>query len=623
MTGILHTYIPNRVIDSNGISDGASIAFYTTGTTTPATIYTSSTLSTPRANPVVVGAGAAVPDIWLDPAVTYRRVITYSDGSTLDTDPWQGLAAGDIGLPALSPGGVARTVQAKMRDIEVSPEDFGAVGDVAEPAVTDTTATGTDDILALEKARDYLVSIGGGRIKLAPGKYYGISRDFVIEANNVSIEGQNSRGCGIVALTSGTFTKAVVRVGGAATCYSNVLQHFGVWAPQCAKPALLMVGAQENVVVDEMVIVGSTDAAFVVWSSGHYLAGAATTDICHKARFTNLHIVTGSSSTGRGVELVGCDDCTFDNWTVTTPTAGGAPSVLGSIGLEIGTAVYLNDFRSIYAEGFQQPFLVSGTDTLNNKYSRLGATSIPSPAGTSNVFKVTGTNFLPLRIDGLSSEQGDYTNMVSIPGLSLTVAAADVLGGVLGVYHVLHYTDVNALETFVVLSDLAIQEGRPVYFTDRVKHRDTALTVNSTTPSVAGGNWFTTANNAGTAITDFTNGVNGQMIHVQVLDANTTIVNGAGLITFGGKTLTGNNRVFTFLRSNSVWKQIAGSRVPEAAIGNITSTATSGSLPTPNGSVTIADAATPTVTELLEYCVELEAKTEALIAALTAQGLTL
>lgn len=69
-----------------------------------------------------------------------------------------------------------------------------------------------------------------------------------------------------------------------------------------------------------------------------------------------------------------------------------------------------------------------------------------------------------------------------------------------------------------------------------------------------------------------------------------------------------NLRIF---HNGSAW-------VANAAIADLTSTATSGSLPTPNGSVTIANAATPTVTELLEYCVELEAKVEAALARLRA-----
>lgn len=98
MAGILHTYVPNRVIDSNGIADGASIAFYYTGTLTKAPIYTSSALSVELANPVVVAAGAQVPEIYLDPAITYRRIVTPTDGGEAeDTDPWSGLTADGIG----------------------------------------------------------------------------------------------------------------------------------------------------------------------------------------------------------------------------------------------------------------------------------------------------------------------------------------------------------------------------------------------------------------------------------------------------------------------------------------------------------------------------------------------
>lgn len=54
------------------------------------------------------------------------------------------------------------------------------------------------------------------------------------------------------------------------------------------------------------------------------------------------------------------------------------------------------------------------------------------------------------------------------------------------------------------------------------------------------------------------------------------------------------------------------------ALTATTVTATTGSLPTANGSVTIANAATPTVAELLEFCVENKAKIDAIVAALKA-----
>lgn len=59
----------------------------------------------------------------------------------------------------------------------------------------------------------------------------------------------------------------------------------------------------------------------------------------------------------------------------------------------------------------------------------------------------------------------------------------------------------------------------------------------------------------------------------------------------------------------------------QSAIADLTVTASSGTLPTANGSVTISDASTPTVAELQEFCVELEAKLEAALAALRAYGI--
>lgn len=65
----------------------------------------------------------------------------------------------------------------------------------------------------------------------------------------------------------------------------------------------------------------------------------------------------------------------------------------------------------------------------------------------------------------------------------------------------------------------------------------------------------------------------------------------------------------------------AAPAVQPAAVANLTVTATSGSLPTPNGSVTVANVDVPTVTELLEYCVELEAKLEDLLGKLRTIGI--
>jgi hypothetical protein len=70
--------------------------------------------------------------------------------------------------------------------------------------------------------------------------------------------------------------------------------------------------------------------------------------------------------------------------------------------------------------------------------------------------------------------------------------------------------------------------------------------------------------------------------------------------------------------------ELAGATLgaPGAAIAALTVTATAGTLPVADGTITVADAATPTVAELLQYCQELNAKINALRAALTAAGIT-
>lgn len=65
--------------------------------------------------------------------------------------------------------------------------------------------------------------------------------------------------------------------------------------------------------------------------------------------------------------------------------------------------------------------------------------------------------------------------------------------------------------------------------------------------------------------------------------------------------------------------QVIGPR--GAAVADIAVSATTGTLPTANGTVVIANAATPTVVELLEYCRELEATLEALLARVRTHGL--
>lgn len=73
--------------------------------------------------------------------------------------------------------------------------------------------------------------------------------------------------------------------------------------------------------------------------------------------------------------------------------------------------------------------------------------------------------------------------------------------------------------------------------------------------------------------------------------------------------------------ATEVTAQIKGAVAAKTEVAALTAntvTATTGTLPTPNGATTIANAATPTVAELLEFCMENRAKIAAIIAALKA-----
>lgn len=78
------SYIPNRVIDTNGISDGASLFFYLDGTTTPVAIYADRPETVPIANPVIVPAGAAVPSIYFNDQLNVRVRIVSDGGEVID-----------------------------------------------------------------------------------------------------------------------------------------------------------------------------------------------------------------------------------------------------------------------------------------------------------------------------------------------------------------------------------------------------------------------------------------------------------------------------------------------------------------------------------------------------------
>ena len=129
-------------------------------------------------------------------------------------------------------------------------------------------------------------------------------------------------------------------------------------------------------------------------------------------------------------------------------------------------------------------------------------------------------------------------------------------------------------------------------------------------------------------IIDASDGTEDGQLNLKVMDAGTLTTQvsvDANAVTFGDQVhLIFNTSTGTKIGSAATQKLAFFGATPvvqQSAIANITTTASSGTLPTANGSVTIANAASATTTELLEFCVELESKLESALAVLRTLGL--
>ena len=183
-------YIPNRVLNSNGIADASSIYFYQTGSTTKITIYSDSTYSTPIANPVVLAAGAEVPDVYWNYVGDVRVRIVSADGSVpYDKDPYVdlggALGAGNIGFLRAEAGAVPTTLLARGRQVLYA-EDFGV-----------TNSTIADSTIPLQAALNAAAATGLDLI-LPPNMQHGA----VTVSSNTSIVGHGSK-TNVVAKSGG------------------------------------------------------------------------------------------------------------------------------------------------------------------------------------------------------------------------------------------------------------------------------------------------------------------------------------------------------------------------------------------------------------------------------------
>lgn len=191
-------------LDANGTPiSGATLTFYVTGTTTPASVYSSAALSTPLANPLTADSAGRFAAVYLDPAVTYRAILKDASGSTIkDVDPVTNVTATDLSFTQTGTGAAARTVLSKLRE-KVSVLDFGA---------DDTGVADCSD--AVREAIDSLPS-GGGTVFFPKGIYKFTStvilpiKDYglVLEGDRAQIVGNGKTG--ITIFETGKTTTSV------------------------------------------------------------------------------------------------------------------------------------------------------------------------------------------------------------------------------------------------------------------------------------------------------------------------------------------------------------------------------------------------------------------------------
>lgn len=197
----------------------SKLYFYYSQTTTLAPIYSDAAQTIPLTNPVVANLAGKYPDIYLDSAITYRVVQTDKLNTPIGdaVDPYlPGRALkGDPGANVLSIGtfSIANTLSIPVGTDLVQTSGYASSGygsakytydatvnstyvtanprtsflsangrgfKLAEPFlnVQQTGAKGdgtTDDTVAIQAAFDYMASIGGGTVFLAPNSDYRVT----------------------------------------------------------------------------------------------------------------------------------------------------------------------------------------------------------------------------------------------------------------------------------------------------------------------------------------------------------------------------------------------------------------------------------------------------------------
>ena len=207
---------------------------------------------------------------------------------------------------------------------------------------------------------------------------------------------------------------------------------------------------------------------------------------------------------------------------------------------------YYNRFTACRADlNYGHGWFISDTNSLNLFN---GCTANNNSQDTDNTYDA-------FHVDGTSGQQAQFINCLAWSSTSNKhrygfydqSSTASAHNRYIGCFSLSHGT------ATVYLSS---SEFSPSYFEIPQSRRGTNFTNGDTTPSVAMHCIYDTANTNPTTITNFDDGIDGQIIRIRA-DTNTTITHGTNIFCTGGSNITCSaNVIYSFQKRRGYWYQV-------------------------------------------------------------------